>query len=94
MAVGDLVATLSVPGIPSATFTLASNPGGFFAISGSNLIEAINTPAGNYPISLTANGMGVSITQPFNLIFAGSPSPNIILDISQQSNVELFPGML
>lgn len=94
MAIGDLVVTLSLPGSPNATFVLTSNPGGFFAISGSNLIEAINTPAGDYALSITANGIGFSIPTSFVFAFAGSPTPGLILDLTQQSNVELFPGML
>lgn len=73
MAIGDIVATLSVSG-GSASFTLSINPGGFFAISGSNLVEAINTPAGTYSVTITATGPGISITQPISLNYTGSGS--------------------
>ena len=69
MAIGDLVGNLAVPGFPGAIFTLASNPGGFFAISGSNLVEAINTPTGTYNLSLTATNVGITTPQPFILFF-------------------------
>lgn len=92
MAVGDLVATLTVPGTSDVIFTLLDNPGGFFSISGSAIVEEIATPAGTYPISVQAKGSGISIVQPAVLTFSGTDAP--ILDLSKQSNVELFPGAL
>ena len=76
MGIGDPVANLSVVGASGASFTLSSNPNGYFAIAGSSLIEAIDTPAGQYSIVLQAIGSGFSVTQSFQLTFAGSPSSN------------------
>lgn len=76
MAIGDLVGTLAVAGFSNVTFTLVNNPNGFFAISGSTLVEAINTPVGSYPFTLQATGLGVSIIQPFVATFSGG-GPNI-----------------
>jgi hypothetical protein len=92
MAIGDLVATLSVPGGSSATYTLHDNPNGYFGISGNTIIEAENVPAGEYSIAVQAIGQGFSAIQPFVLSLAESSGP--ILDLSQQSNVELFPAGL
>lgn len=92
MAIGDLVARLSVPGASGVIFTLLDNPGGFFSISGSAIVEAIDAPAGNYPISVQAAGPGFSIVQPAVLTFSGTDAP--ILDLSKPGNVELFPGAL
>jgi hypothetical protein len=76
MAIGDLVANISVVGVSGPeVYSLSSNPGGWFAISGSTLIEAINTPAGNYPITIMAVNPFVSITQSFILNFNGSSTP-------------------
>jgi hypothetical protein len=71
MAIGDLVGTLSGPGTAGETYTLTSNPGNLFAISGSNLIEAANVAAGQYPITIQAVGSGLNITQSFLLNFSG-----------------------
>jgi hypothetical protein len=87
MAIGDLVGTLSVPGVSGETFTLASNPGGFFAISGANLVEAINTPNGNYPVSISTIVEGIPITQPFILTFSGPSPPNGPMDFSVPGNI-------
>jgi hypothetical protein len=79
MAIGDLVGTLSVSGASITTFALTSNPGGYFTIAGSNLVEAVNTPVGNYPITLMASGPGISITQSFVLAYSGAPAGNDLL---------------
>jgi hypothetical protein len=78
MAAGDLVGSFSVPGEPlNVVYQLTSNPGGFFAISGTTLVQAINTPNGTYPIVITALAPGVSITTPFSLVFGGELSDPI-----------------
>jgi aryl-phospho-beta-D-glucosidase BglC (GH1 family) len=76
-AVGDLVATLSVAGAPAGvTYTLSSNPNGYFAIqNGNQLVEAINTPAGTYSITLQATAPGFSVTQPLVLNYTGGTPP-------------------
>jgi hypothetical protein len=71
MPIGDLVATLSVSQ-GSASYVLSYNPGGFFAVSGNTLVEAIDTPAGQYSIVLQAVGPSFTVTQPVVLTFAGS----------------------
>jgi hypothetical protein len=92
MAIGDLVATLSVPGASSAVFTLLNNPNGYFGISGNSIVEAAAIPNGEYSIAIQAKGQGFSAVQPFVLSFGGESGP--ILDLSKQSNVELVPGAL
>jgi hypothetical protein len=77
MAIGDVVGTLSAPSVPSASFTLSSNPGGYFGISGSTLIEAINTPPGVYSIGITATMPGVTTSQSLVLTFSGVPLAGI-----------------
>ena len=64
---GSLVGVLSViGGSGTYTYTLTSNPGGYFAISGSNLNPALTVTAGTYPITIQANnGAGSIITMPF-----------------------------
>lgn len=71
-AVGDLVATLSVAGAPgSPNFTITNNPGGYFAIqNGNQIVEAIDTPPGNYSIGIEATIPGTSITQQFTLNYS------------------------
>jgi hypothetical protein len=75
MAIGDLVATISFPGVNGTeTYLLASNPGGWFAISGNtNLVQAISTPNGVYPITIMAIGPLGSVSQMFILTFTGAP---------------------
>lgn len=70
MAIGDIIGLLfeSLPG--DVTFSLTSNPGGFFEISGADLKEAINTPRGDYPITITATGVGFEATRSFVLQYA------------------------
>jgi hypothetical protein len=86
MAIGDIVGSLSSTGISGATFSLNSNPGGFFAVSGSNCTEAIDTPVGSYSIVLQAVGSGLIVTQPFLLTFSGSPSDGP-MDFSVPGNI-------
>jgi len=53
-------------GVGSYTFSLTSNPGGLFAISGNNLNVAAALSAGSDAITIQANnGAGSIITQPF-----------------------------
>jgi hypothetical protein len=89
MAIGDLVGTLSVPGIPGASFSLVSNPVGEFAIAGSSLVEAISAVPGIYSVTVAATAVGSVIpTRSLVLAFEGP-----ILDLSVPSNVELLPGI-
>jgi endoglucanase len=73
MAIGDLVATLSVAGEPGAVFSFTSNPGGYFAISGANVIEAINAPAGTYTIGIQATDPGLVVIGNFTLQHTVAP---------------------
>ena len=68
-APGSLVGTLSVVGgTGTYTYTLLSNPGGYFAISGSNLNTALAVTAGIYPITIQAdNGAGSVIIGTFTI---------------------------
>lgn len=66
-SIGTTVGALSVVGgVGSYTFTLTSNPGGLFAISGSNLNVAAALSAGSDAITIKAdNGAGSVVIQPF-----------------------------
>lgn len=75
MAIGDLVATLSVPGEPGAVFTLISNPGGYFAISGATIVQAVNAPAGTYTIEVEATDPGLVVIGNFTLQHTITPIP-------------------
>lgn len=65
--VNDLVGTLSVSsGTGVYTYTLTSNPGGLFSISGASLEVAASLTAGSDAITIKAdNGAGSVVTQPF-----------------------------
>lgn len=80
-AVGTTIGTLSVVnGIGSYTFTLTSNPGTLFSISGSSLQVAAALTAGSDPITVQANnGAGSIVNQPFTIIVTGSQSEPIPL---------------
>lgn len=67
--IGSLVGNLSVIGGKGVyTFTLISNPGGLFSISGSQLQVAAALSDGSDPITIQANnGAGSIVTQPFNI---------------------------
>ena len=91
-AIGTTVGTLSVNGgVGTYTFTLTSNPGGLFAISGSDLNVAAALTAGSDAITIQAdNGAGSVITQPFLVTVVPVSGPT--LDFSNPANVQLFPG--
>lgn len=56
---GSLVGVLSAIGTGTYRFTLTSNPGSLFSISGSNLNVTIDIPDGSYQVSIRAdNGLG------------------------------------
>lgn len=77
-AIGTTIGVLSVTGgTGSYTYTLVSNPGTLFAISGSNLNVAAALTAGSDPISIKAdNGAGSTVTQPF--LITVTPSSNAL----------------
>jgi hypothetical protein len=58
--IGDLVGVLSVfGGVGSYTFTLTSNLGGLYSISGNQLLVAASQTLGTHPITIQAdNGAG------------------------------------
>jgi hypothetical protein len=77
MAVGDVVGTLSTQAA-GVSYELTVNPGGFFAISGSNLIEAVDTPNGRYPITIRAFSTGFEAITSFSLNFTNqTPSSGL-----------------
>lgn len=69
MAIGDLVATLSIPGVPGASFQLVNNPEDLFSISGSQLLSAVGSFAvGSYPVTVEAQFSNQVLTLDFNMI--------------------------
>ncbi|WP_154072527.1 hypothetical protein [Bradyrhizobium erythrophlei] len=91
--IGTTVGTLSVlHGTGTYTFTLASNPGGLFAISGSNLNVAAALSAGSDAISINANnGAGSSITQPFLITVTPTGGPvALAMDMSDFRNTYIL----
>lgn len=66
-SIGATVGAFSVSGgTGSYTYTLTSNPGTLFAISGSNLNVAASLSAGSDPITVKAdNGAGSVVTRSF-----------------------------
>lgn len=68
--IGSLVGVLAVPGgTGTYTFTLTSNPGGLFAISGSNLNVGAALSAGSDPITVHAdNGAGSVFNTNFTIL--------------------------
>lgn len=69
MAIGDLVATLSVPGETGVAFQLVDNPGDLFSVSGSQLLSAVDSFAtGSYPVAVEAQFSNQVITLNFNMI--------------------------
>jgi hypothetical protein len=68
-SIGTVIGTLSVAhGIGSYTFTLTSNPGSLFSISGSSLKVAASLSPGSDPITVQAsNGAGSVVSQPFTI---------------------------
>lgn len=85
--VGTSVGALSVTGgAGTYTFTLVSNPGALFAISGSNLNVAASLTAGSDPVSIKAdNGAGSTVTQPF--LITVTSSANGPMDFSVPGNI-------
>ena len=73
-AIGDLVGTLSVVnGSGSYTFTLTSNPGGLFSITGNQLKVAAALSAGNKPITVHAdNGAGSVLDWNFTIVVSAA----------------------
>jgi hypothetical protein len=76
-SIGTTVGTLSVVGgTGTYTFTLTSNPGSLYAISGSSLNVAGALTAGSDPITIQAsNGAGSVITQPFTITVTAPHQP-------------------
>lgn len=94
MAIGDTVVTLSTPGFPGAVYALASNPGGFFGVSGSNIIEAINTPAGQYSFSVTMTAPGATETLPITVLFSSSGNFALLTDGTPALLTDGTPALL
>lgn len=83
-SVGTTVGTLSVSGGSGTyTFTLTSNPGSLFSISGSALQVAASLSAGSDAITIKAdNGAGSVITQPFLITATHAPANTVAPSIS------------
>jgi hypothetical protein len=92
--VGDTIGTFSVSGgTGTYTYTLTSNPGSLFAISGANLTVATGLSPGSYPISVQAiGGVPTPISESFMITvttvvvthtegawFGGLPYPGIAI---------------
>lgn len=79
--IGTTIGTLAVVGgIGVYTFTLTSNPGGLFSISGTALQVGAALTQGSDPITIKAdNGAGSVITQPFLITVTGSFIPTFEL---------------
>lgn len=92
--VGTTIGSLSVVnGIGSYTFTLTSNPGTLFSISGSSLQVAAALTAGSDPITIHAdNGAGGVITQPFT-ITVSSPGGGSVLLVDNSSTALLVDNI-
>lgn len=92
-SIGTTVGALSVVGgVGTYTFTLTSNPGGLFAISGSNLNVAAALSVGSDAITIKAdNGAGGVIVQPF-LITVTPPVGTVALamDMSDFRNIYIL----
>jgi hypothetical protein len=91
--VGTVIGTLSVIGGTGAyTFTLTSNPGSLFSISGSSLQVAAALSAGSDAISINANnGVGSSITQPFLITVTPTGGPvALAMDMSDFRNTYIL----
>lgn len=92
MAIGNVVGTLSVPGRTVTSYELMENPGGFFAISGSRIVQAIDTPEGIYPVTIKAVGPGLFVTKSFDLDFAGSAPREFQFGVSIAGADLTFPN--
>lgn len=71
--IGTTIGALSVlNGSGSYTYTLTSNPGGLFAISGANLNVAASLSPGSFPITVHAdNGAGSVLDMTFLITVTG-----------------------
>lgn len=89
-SIGATIGTLSVQGGKgSYTYSLTSNPGSLFSISGSSLQVAASLSAqdGSHAITVQANnGAGSIITQPFLITVLSSASAALEADFSAASN--------
>lgn len=78
-ALNTVIGTLSVSGgTGSYTFTLTSNPGTLFNISGSSLrVTSTTIAAGSYPVTIQAdNGAGSVISKAFLLTATAAAGTN------------------
>lgn len=87
-SIGTTIGTLAViGGTGSYTFTLVSNPGSLFSITGNALKVAAALTAGSDPISIKAdNGAGSVITQPFLITVTSSAGSKLQADFSTPSD--------
>lgn len=91
MAIDDVVGALSVPGRIVTSYELIDNPGGFFKISGSNLVQAVDTPEGIYSATVKGNGVGFSATKSFSLDFVPVPLGEFFFGLNLSGAENEFP---
>ena len=91
MAIGDLLATISVTGSAGATIALASNPSGYFSLSGVQILDATGTiPTGTpLPLSISATALGIPTVYPFLMTIGGPGGP---MDFSVPGNLPESPA--
>lgn len=90
--VGTTIGTLSVVGGTGVyTFTLTSNPGTLFSITGTALKVAASLTAGSDAITIKAdNGAGSVITQPFLITVTSSAGAALKADFSTSTAESWF----
>lgn len=94
-SIGTTIGTFSVlGGTGSYTYSLISNPGGLFSISGNQLQVAASLTAGSDPIMVRANnGTGSVITQPFIITVTAVVACNGVVDLSAGCALPMLGGV-
>jgi len=89
-ASGSTVGALSVSNSTgSYSFSLVSNPGALFSISGTTLKTASTLSAGSYPITVRATGAPAVPDRSFLIVVTASFAPS--LDFSDARNSQYVP---
>lgn len=93
-SIGTVIGTFSVPGgIGSYSYSLVSNPGGLFSISGNQLQVAAALTAGSDPITVQANNGGGSVlTQPFTITVTSTVTCAGTIDLSTGCAMPMLGG--
>lgn len=94
-SIGFTIGTFSViGGSGSYTYTLTSNPGGLFSVSGNQLQVAAALTAGSDPITVQANnGAGSIFTQPFTITVTSSTACAGAVDASAGCPLPMINGI-